>query len=94
LYANYGENEDGTSSGDDQELEVDWGALNDQEKFIQACESSSIEVLMQLIDSYDSNLIEGDLNFFINYAQKFEDRKSRNLVRSKRGTRGTPESVT
>jgi hypothetical protein len=49
---------------------------------------------MQLIDSYDSNLIEGDLNFFINYAQKFEDRKSRNLVRSKRGTRGTPESVT
>jgi len=50
LYANYGENEDGTSSGDDQEKEVDWGALSDQEKFIQACESSSIEVLMQLID--------------------------------------------
>ena len=61
---------------------MQWGTLSDQEKFIQACEFANFDVLLQLIESNDSNLIEGDLSFFQAYAVRFEDkkRKSRELA--------------
>lgn len=64
LYAAYmHETESRTSSADSFDM-VDWGTLNDLEKFVQACELKNLAVLVHLIDSNDTNEIEGGLGFF------------------------------
>jgi hypothetical protein len=59
------------------EAAVEWGTLTDQEKFIQAAETSNLQILLSLVESNDTNRIEGDLSFFQSYAARFEEKKNK-----------------